>query len=81
MSKDFAEVKRIIPGLGVTRRQAVAFMIAAAVGLPVYFILKMKLGMGLTDAVIGMTVVSFPVCYMVMYRKDGLYIEKHLKYF
>lgn len=78
MTKDFSKVKKTISGLGITKRQLLAFISAAAVGIPVFLLCKPYLEV--TNAVIVMSLSAMPVCMALLYQKNGMYIEKHIKY-
>lgn len=78
MTKDFSEVRKTISGLGLTKRQLVAFLLAALVGLPVFLAVKPYIGM--TYAIIVMAVAAFPICFFILFKKDGLYMEVHARY-
>lgn len=78
MTKDFSEVKKTISGLGLTKRQLAAFLLAAVIGLPIFFLLKPHIG--LTYSVMIMAVIVLPFCAAILYKKDGMYMEVHAKY-
>ncbi len=78
MTKDFSEVKKTISGLGLTKRQLAAFLLAAIIGLPIFFLLKPHIG--LTYSVMIMAVIVLPFCAAILYKKDGMYMEVHAKY-
>ncbi len=81
MTKDFSEIKRPIAGLGFTKRQLLAFFVGCLFGLPVFFIFKLLLKTDVTTAVGGMAFLTVPVMFLMLYKKDGLYIEKHAGYY
>lgn len=78
MTKDFSEVRKTISGLGLTKRQLVAFLLAALVGLPLFLAVKPYIGM--TYAIIVMAVAAFPICFFILFKKDGLHMEVHARY-
>lgn len=78
MTKDFSKVKKTISGLGITGRQLAAFVSAAAIGIPVFLLCKPYLEVA--NAVIVMSLCSMPICLALLYQKNGMYIEKHIKY-
>lgn len=80
MTKDFSEMRRTIPGLGLTKRQIVAFGSGVLCGVPFFLASKLCFGLGVTDSVMAMAVIAFPVTFCMMFKKNGMYIEKHLKY-
>lgn len=81
MSKDFSDVKMNIPGLKVTKRQIIAIATAVCIGLPVFYVIRVKLMLELTIAVMGIMISAGPIAFLIMFKKDGLGMEKHLKYF
>ena len=63
--------------LGLTKRQAICFGSAAAMGLPLFFLLR---GIVPTSAAaMLMLVVMLPFFLLAMYEKNGLPLEKYLK--
>lgn len=81
MTKDFSDVKKTISGLGFTKRQLMAFTIGGCAGLPVFFLLRIIVKLEITTSVIGMAVVAVPIMLLILYKKDGMYMEKHLKFY
>lgn len=80
MTKDFSEMRRTIPGLGLTKRQLLAFGSGVLCGIPFFLVSKLCIGLNTTDAVMIMAVSAFPVVFCLLFKKDGMYIEKHLRY-
>ena len=80
MTKDFSEVRKVIPGIGLTKRQVIGFSIGAVVGLPVFFFLKIVLGCDLMVDVFGLAFAAAPVIILITVQKNGMYMEKHLQY-
>lgn len=78
MTKDFSEVRKTISGIGLTKRQLAAFFAAAITGIPVFLVLKPYID--ITYSVIAMALAAGPVCFAILYRKDGMYIETLAKY-
>lgn len=78
MTKDFSEVRKTISGLGLTKRQLAAFLLAATIGLPIFFLLKPHIG--ITYGVMIMAVIVLPFCAAILYKKDGMHMEVHTKY-
>lgn len=74
--KDLTKVKNKII-LNLTKRQLICFGIAAAVGLPFYFLSRGLIGS--SNATTGMCLLMFPAFLFAMYEKDGLPLEKVLK--
>lgn len=78
MTKDFSEVRKTISGLGLTKRQLAAFLLAATIGLPIFFLLKPHIG--ITYGVMIMAVIVLPFCAAILYKRNGMYMEVHAKY-
>lgn len=78
MTKDFSEVRKTISGLGLTKRQLAAFFAAAITGIPVFLVLKPYID--ITYSVIAMALVAGPVCFAILFKKDGMYAETLVKY-
>ena len=74
--KDLTKVKNKII-LNLTKRQLICFGIAAAVGLPFYFLSRGLIGS--SNATTGMCLLMFPAFLFAMYEKVGLPLEKVLK--
>ena len=74
--KDLTQVKTKLV-LNLTKRQLIFFSLAAAVGVPFYFLTRK--GLGSSIAAILMVTVMLPFFFMAMYEKDGLPLEKVLK--
>lgn len=79
MTKDFSEVKKVIPGLGITKRQLLGAAAGAVAGLPMFFFLKIA-GFDMTTDVIGMACVAAPIMTAIMMKKDGMYLERHVRF-
>ena len=73
--KDLTKVKNKVV-LNLTKRQIICLVIAAAVGLPFYFLTKGYIGT--SNAATGMVILMLPVFMFAMYEKDGLPLEKIL---
>lgn len=78
MTKDFSEVRKTISGLGLTKRQLIALVVAALIGIPIFLLLKPHLE--LTYSITLMAVIIFPFCFAILYKKDGMYMEIHMRY-
>lgn len=78
MTKDFSEVRKTISGLGLTKRQLAAALAALITGVPVFLALKPYIG--ITYSVIAMALAAGPVCFVILYKKDGMYMETLAKY-
>lgn len=73
--KDLTKVKSKVM-FNLTKRQVVCLGIAAALGLPFYFLTKAHIGTG--NAATGMVLLMLPAFFFAMYEKDGLPFEKLL---
>lgn len=73
--KDLNRVKTKVM-LNLTRRQLICFALAAAVGMPVFFLAKSKLE--LSAAAMVMVVIMLPFIFFALYEKDGQPAEKIL---
>ena len=73
--KDLTKVKNKVV-LNLTKRQLVCLSIAAAVGLPFYFLTRNLIGT--SNAATGMVLLMLPAFMFAMYEKDGLPLEKIL---
>ena len=71
--KDLTKVKNKVV-LNLTKRQIICLVIAAAVGLPFYFLTKGYIGT--SNAATGMVILMLPAFMFAMYEKDGLPLEK-----
>lgn len=74
--KDLTKVKNKLI-FNLTRRQIICLSIAAAVGLPFYFLTRSAIGT--SNAATGMVLLMLPAFFFAMYEKDGLPLEKILK--
>lgn len=74
--KDLTKVKNKII-LNLTKRQLICLGIAAAVGIPFYFLTKGWIGS--SNAATGMCLLMLPAFLFAMYEKDGLPLERVLK--
>ena len=54
ITKDFSKVKKTIPGLSFTVRQVIAIAAGGAVGIPVFLLLYLYLGLDTTIASLGL---------------------------
>ena len=73
--KDLTKVKNKII-LNLTKRQLICLGIAAAVGLPFYFLSRGLIGS--SNAATGMCLLMLPAFLFAMYEKDGMPLEKIL---
>lgn len=81
MTKDFSEVRKTIPGLNLTKRQIAAFAIGIVIGLPVFLVMRNFLEMDIMASVMGLSITAAPFVICIMYKKNGMGVEKYLKYF
>ena len=81
LTQDFSKVKKVVSGIGLTRRQIGAFICGVILGLPMYYILKMQLHKDTSTAIAGLVIVTCCVVFTLLHEKDGMYIEKHIAYF
>ena len=73
--KDLTKVKNKVV-LNLTKRQIICLVIAAAMGLPFYFLTKDHIGT--SNAATGMVFLMLPAFLFAMYEKDGVPLEKIL---
>ncbi len=73
--KDLTKVKNKV-AFNLTKRQIICFGLAAAVGLPFYFLTKGTIGT--SNAATGMVLLMLPAFLFAMYEKDGMPLEKVL---
>ena len=73
--KDLNRVKTKVM-FNLTKRQLVCFSIAAAVGVPIFFLAKAHLD--LSTAAMLMVVIMLPFIFFALYEKDGQPAEKYL---
>ena len=73
--KDLNRVKTKVM-FNLTKRQLICFALAAAVGVPIYFLTKISLG--ITTSAMLMVVMMLPFIFFALYEKDGQPAEKIL---
>ena len=76
--KDLTEVKTKV-AFNLTKRQLICFSLAAAVGVPTYFLTKNVFGT--TGAAITLLAAALPFFFFAMYEKNGQPLEKILKHY
>ena len=76
--RDLTKVKSKV-AFNLTKRQLICFVIAAAIGVPTFFLLK-KIGDS-TFAAMGMMIVMMPLFFFAMYEKNGQPLEVFLQHF
>ena len=74
--KDLTKVKTKV-ALGLTKRQLVCFGAAAAIGLPLFFILRGAIP--ISAAAMLMIIVMLPFFMLAMYERHGQPLEKVVK--
>ena len=73
--KDLTKIKNKVV-LNLTKRQLICLVVAAAVGLPFYFMTKNYIGT--SNAATVMVILMLPAFLFAMYEKDGMPLEKVL---
>ena len=81
MTKDFSEVRKTIPGLNLTKRQIAGFATGVIVGMPVFLVMRFALGLDIMASVMGLSIAAAPVVICILYKKNGMGMEKYLWYF
>lgn len=76
--RDLTKVKSKV-AFNLTKRQLICFVIAAAIGVPTFFLLK-KIGDS-NFAAMGMMIVMMPLFFFAMYEKNGQPLEVFLHHF
>ena len=74
--KDLNTVKTKV-AFNLTKRQLICFSLAAAVGVPIYFLTRGILGT--TGAVLLLLLAALPFFFLAMYEKNGQPLEMILK--
>ena len=77
--RDLTRVKTKV-FFNLTKRQIICFSIGAAIGLPVFFLLK-AVAANISFATLGMLGVMMPAFMMAMYEKNGQPLEKIMKHY
>lgn len=75
--KDLNDIKEKFI-MGFTKRQVICFGIGLAVGVPVFFLTRTALGM--SGAIFAMGACAAPAILCGLYRKNGVFLEKQVKY-
>lgn len=81
MTKDFSEVRKTIPGINLTKREVVGFAVGILFGLPVFLVMRFLLHMEVTASVMGMGITAAPIVFCIMYKNNGMGMEKYIKFF
>lgn len=71
--KDLNRVKTKVM-FNLTKRQIICFSLAAAVGVPIYFLTKSSIG--ISSAAMLMVIFMLPFVFLAIYEKDGQPAEK-----
>lgn len=75
--KDLNDIKEKLI-MGFTKRQVICFGIGLVLGAPVYYLTRDKLG--LSGAIFAMGAVAAPAILCGLYRKNGVYLEKQVRF-
>lgn len=75
--KDLNDIKEKFI-MGFTKRQVICFGIGLVIGAPVFFLSKAALGM--SGAIFAMGACAAPAILCGLYRKNGVYLEKQIRY-
>lgn len=81
LSKDFTEIEKPVSGTGITARQWAALLCSLGIGLPFFFVAKFKFHADITASMLTMLFISMPIGFCILYKKDGLYLDKHIRFF
>ena len=75
--KDLNDIKEKFI-MGLTKRQVLCFGIGLVLGAPVFFLTRNALGM--SGAIFAMGACAAPAILCGLYRKNGVYPEKQIRY-
>ena len=75
--KDLNDIKEKFI-MGLTKRQVLCFGIGLVLGAPVFFLTRNALGM--SGAIFAMGAVAAPAILCGLYRKNGVFLEKQVKF-
>ena len=75
--KDLNDIKEKFV-MGFTKRQVICFGIGLAIGVPVFFLTRTAIGM--SGAIFAMGACAAPAILCGLYRKNGVFLEKQVKY-
>ena len=64
--------------MGFTKRQVICFGIGLVIGAPVFFLSRAALG--ISGAIFAMGACAAPAILCGLYRKNGVYLEKQIRY-
>lgn len=75
--KDLNDIKEKFI-MGFTKRQVICFGIGLVIGAPVFFLSRAALG--ISGAIFAMGACAAPAILCGLYRKNGVYLEKQIRY-
>ena len=75
--KDLNDIKEKFI-MGFTKRQVICFGIGLVLGAPVYFLTRASIGM--SGAIFAMGAVAAPAILCGIYKKNGVFLEKQVKF-
>ena len=75
--KDLNDIKEKFI-MGLTKRQVLCFGIGLVLGAPAFFLTRNALGM--SGAIFAMGAVAAPAILCGLYRKNGVFLEKQIKF-
>lgn len=76
--RDLTQVKPKV-ALNLTKRQLICFSIAAAIGVPSFFVIKHFAGT--TAATGSMIIIMLPMFFLAMYERNGQFLETILRHY
>ncbi|MBR0091959.1 MAG: PrgI family protein, partial [Lachnospiraceae bacterium] len=76
--RDLTQVKPKV-ALNLTTRQLICFSIAAAIGVPSFFLIKHFAGT--TAATGSMIIIMLPMFFLAMYERNGQFLETILRHY
>lgn len=81
MTKDFSQVRKPLPGIGLEKRQLLAGAVCLAVGVPVFVLLRFVLQLSPTICAFGFALSAAPFGFAILFKKDNLGMEKWARFF
>lgn len=81
MTRDFSEMRKTLPGINLTKRQVIAFGVGSLIGIPVYLVMHLAFRLDTMTSLVGLCVATAPIAAGLMYRRNGMGIEKHIKFY
>ena len=76
--RDLTQVRPKV-ALNLTKRQLICFSIAAAIGVPSFFVIKHFAGT--TAATASMIIIMLPMFFLAMYERNGQFLETILRHY